>query len=103
MTQRPAVDFAYLEGFAQGDRTVISEVFEIFLQQAAIWAPKLAAASPDLKTTAHTIKGAARGVGAHALGDAAARVEADGSGGLEALRQALAEAVAEVEAYRARS
>jgi len=97
-----AVDFAYLEGFAQGDRTVISEVFEIFLQQAAIWAPKLDAAASDLKATAHTIKGAARGVGAYALGDAAAQVEADGPGALEQLRRALAEAVAEVEAYRAR-
>jgi HPt (histidine-containing phosphotransfer) domain-containing protein len=103
MSGGSAVDFAYLEGFAQGDRTVISEVFDIFLEQAAIWAPKLDAASTDLKTTAHTIKGAARGVGAYALGDAAARVEAEGPGTLDQLQQALVEAVAEVEAYKARS
>jgi Hpt domain len=103
MTGRAVVDFAYLEGFAQGDRTVVLEVLALFVQQAAIWAPKLDPASPDLRSTAHTIKGAARGVGAFALGDAAAEVEVGGPTGLEALRQALAAAVAEIQAYQART
>ena len=97
-----AVDFAYLESFTAGDKTVVAEVLELFVQQAAIWAPKLDPASPDWRECAHTIKGAARGVGAYALGDAAASVEADGPAGLEALRMALATALVEVEAYRSR-
>jgi HPt (histidine-containing phosphotransfer) domain-containing protein len=97
------VDFAYLENFAAGDRTVVREVLVLFREQAQLWAPRLEAGAPDWRDLAHAIKGAGRGIGAMALGDACARAEADGEGELPALRAALAEAVADIDAYLARA
>ena len=95
------MDFGYLEGFAAGDSTVIREVLELFVQQAGLWSGSLDAADPAWRDVAHTIKGAARGIGANALGDVCARVEADGPRGLPAVRTALAAAVADIQAYLA--
>jgi HPt (histidine-containing phosphotransfer) domain-containing protein len=96
------VDFAYLEAFAAGDRAVVREVLVLFREQAQAWAPGLTAAGPDWRDLAHTIKGAGRGVGAFALGDACARAEAEGEGELPAVQAALADAVAAIDAYLAR-
>jgi HPt (histidine-containing phosphotransfer) domain-containing protein len=76
------VDFGYLESFTAGDRQVIAEVLALFRQQAETWAGSLDARDPGWRDVVHTIKGAARGVGAKALGDICARAEADGEGGL---------------------
>jgi HPt (histidine-containing phosphotransfer) domain-containing protein len=94
-----AVDFGYLEGFAAGDSGVVSEVLKLFLQQADIWAGSLDAAEAGWRDVVHTIKGAARGVGANRLGDACARAETDGADELPGVRKALAAAVADVQAY----
>jgi HPt (histidine-containing phosphotransfer) domain-containing protein len=93
------VDFGYLEGFAAGDRQVVGEVLNLFLQQAEIWAGSLDAANAGWGDVVHTIKGAARGVGANTLGDACARAEANGPAGLPAVRAGLAAAVADIQAY----
>ncbi|HEX3364653.1 Hpt domain-containing protein [Phenylobacterium sp.] len=98
-----AVDFAYLEDFAAGDRQVVREVLTLFRQQAQLWAGSLDAADPGWRDVAHTIKGAARGVGAVALGDACARAEAEGEGALGEVRGALDAAVAEIGGYLARA
>lgn len=95
-----AVDFAYLEGFMAGDRAVIAEVLALFAQQAESWTPKLTAEAADWRDVVHTIKGAARGVGAFALGDQCARAETEGASQLPAVREALAVAIAEMTAYR---
>ena len=97
-----AVDFAYLEGFTAGDRQVIAEVLALFQQQAESWVISLRAADPGWRDVVHTIKGAARGVGANRLADACARAEEEGESGLPAVRQALGEATAAVSAYQAR-
>jgi len=97
-----AVDFAYLEGFTAGDRQVISEVLALFLQQAEGWVVSLRAADAGWRDVAHTIKGSARGIGANALADACARAEAEGEGGLPAVREALARTTAAIAAYQAR-
>jgi HPt (histidine-containing phosphotransfer) domain-containing protein len=98
-----AVDFGYLEGFAAGDATVVREVLQLFLDQAKTWDAGLAAAdAAAFRDLAHNIKGTSRGVGATALGHLAAVAEHEGVGRAPALRAALAEAVAEVEAYLAR-
>jgi HPt (histidine-containing phosphotransfer) domain-containing protein len=96
-----AVDFGYLEGFAAGDRQVVGEVLTLFQQQAEIWAATLDADNPGWRDVVHTIKGAARGVGANALGDVCARAEAEGEAGLPAVRDALAAAAAEIAAHQA--
>jgi HPt (histidine-containing phosphotransfer) domain-containing protein len=96
-----AVDFAYLEGFAAGDRKLIAEVLALFIGQAEVWAPRLTADDAGWRDVVHTIKGSGRGVGATALGEACARAEAAGPEGLVAVREALAAAVFEMRAYLA--
>jgi HPt (histidine-containing phosphotransfer) domain-containing protein len=96
-----AVDFGYLEGFMAGDRKVVGEVLMVFLEQARLWAPRLTPDAADWRDVVHTIKGAGRGVGANALGDVCALAEARGAQALPQVRQALAEAVAAIEAYQA--
>ena len=97
------VDFGYLEGFAAGDAGVVSEVLALFLQQAEGWDGALDAGGPGWADVVHTIKGSARGIGANALGDVCAAAEAAGPGQTPAVKAALAQAVAEIAAYRARA
>jgi hypothetical protein len=95
-----AVDFPYLEGFAAGDAGVIEEVLNLFREQAAIWSRMLAPDNPGWRDAVHTIKGAARGIGAHALGDVCERAERDGAGVLPALHAAIDAALMDVAAYQ---
>jgi HPt (histidine-containing phosphotransfer) domain-containing protein len=97
-----AVDFGYLETFTAGDRQVIAEVLALFRQQAQAWAASLDASDPGWRDVVHTIKGAARGVGANPLGDICARAEAEGESGLPAVREALQAAVDDIAAYQSR-
>lgn len=94
-----AVDFAYLEGFTAGDAVVIDEVLALFREQAAIWSAMLDPDGEGWRDAVHTIKGAARGVGAFALGDACARAEREGPGALDGVRDALDLALSDVAAY----
>ena len=94
-----AVDFGYLEDFAAGDSVVIDEVLERFRQQAALWAVMLEPGQEGWPDAVHTIKGAARGVGAFALGEACAWCEAKGEAGLSKVRDALDAALSDVAAY----
>ena len=96
-----AMDFAYLEGFAGGDRQVVDEVLALFLVQAQAWGPGLSPANSGWRDLVHTIKGSARGIGANALGDVCAQAEVAGEGDLAAVREALDAVVAAIEAYRA--
>ncbi|HEY9217667.1 MAG TPA: Hpt domain-containing protein, partial [Phenylobacterium sp.] len=65
-----AVNFRYLEDYTAGDAVVIDEVLAIFREQAQLWSAMLDPASEGWVDAVHTIKGAARGVGAFDLGDA---------------------------------
>ena len=93
-----AVDFAYLEGFAMNDSTVIDEVLALFREQAALWTPMLDPGHPGWRDAVHTVKGAARGVGAFALGDVCAEAEA-GTQSLGDVRNALDLALMDIAAY----
>jgi HPt (histidine-containing phosphotransfer) domain-containing protein len=93
------VDFGYLEDFAAGDASVIDEVLEIFREQAAIWARLLDPGQANWRDAVHTIKGAARSVGAFSLGEACAWAEAKGDKGIPAVRDALDAALADIAAY----
>ncbi len=93
-----AVDFAYLEGFAAGDSGVVDEVLALFREQAAMWAPMLDPAHAGWRDAVHTVKGAARGVGAFSLGDVCEGVE-EGQESLEAVRTALDAALMDIAAY----
>ena len=93
-----AVDFAYLEGFAAGDSQVIDEVLALFREQAALWTPMLDPSHDGWRDAVHTVKGAARGVGAFALGDVCERCEA-GQASLDDVKTALDAALMDIAAY----
>jgi HPt (histidine-containing phosphotransfer) domain-containing protein len=98
-----AVDFSVLETFTGGDAAVAEEVLAIFGEQAAVWAPLLDAGSPGWRDAAHTVRGAAAGIGAHELAEACAVAEAaeDALAGpaLGRVQDALDRALADVAAY----
>ncbi|MDP3853556.1 Hpt domain-containing protein [Phenylobacterium sp.] len=94
-----AVNFRYLEDFARGDEAMIDEVLALFREQASMWSGMLDPASEGWRDAVHTIKGAARGVGAFALGDVCAQTEADGAESLNQVRDALDAALADIAAY----
>jgi hypothetical protein len=95
------VDFSYLEGLLAGDAAVIGEVLDIFRQQAGGWTQGLDEGNPEWRRVAHTVKGAARGIGANPLGELCHAVELGEAAKLPAARAELAAAVAAIEAYRA--
>jgi hypothetical protein len=94
-----AVDFGYLETFAQGDMTVVEEVLNLFREQAALWSALLRPGSEGLHDALHTIKGASRGVGAFALGEACAVAEVNQAPNLDPVHGALDAALADIAAY----
>ena len=94
-----SVDFAYLASYAAGDRQVIVEVLGLFQGQAELWAEQLADPGQDRRDLAHTVKGAARGIGATALGDVADLVEQGAADQVPALKAALDEVLGDIAAY----
>lgn len=66
-----AIDFDHLEKYVMGDAGLRGEVLEIFIAQLDVHMRDLDPLRDDLswKNTAHTLKGAARGVGAWDVGD----------------------------------
>lgn len=97
-----AVDFEYLEGFTAGDMQVITEVLQLFQGQAEGWLARLDSPAEGWRDLAHTIKGAARGIGATALGDVADRAERGDPSLAPELRAALAATLADIEGYLSR-
>lgn len=96
-----SVDFAYLESYVGGDVGIAEEVLGLFRVQAEVWRAGLAAPGPDFRDMTHTLKGAAHGIGARALGDAAALAETGGVAHVPAVAEALETALAEIAAYLA--
>ena len=94
-----AVDFAYLEGFAAGDQQVVNEVLALFREQAELWTGLLDPSVEGWRDAVHTIKGAARGVGANALAVACEGAEREGAGSLGEVLHALDLALADIAAY----
>jgi HPt (histidine-containing phosphotransfer) domain-containing protein len=94
-----AVDFGYLEGFAAGDAQVVEEVLSLFREQAVMWSSLLDPQAEGWRDAVHTIKGASRGVGAFALGDACERAETGADPTLDGVRDALDAALADIAAY----
>ena len=97
-----AVDFDYLEGFAAGDMTVITEVLELFRQQAEGWLVGLDAPGDGWRDLVHTIKGSSKGIGANTLGDVADRAERGDASMAPEVRAALVDALAAIEGYLTR-
>lgn len=101
----PVIDLAQLETMTGGDAPLAAEAIGIFRQSAELWGRMLDAHSdPDhWADAAHAIKGAARSVGAMALGEACDAAEQLGRSGsttpaqvgvaLSAVKDRLGEAI----------
>lgn len=64
------IDFDHLEKYVAGDDALRDEILQIFIEQVESLLDQFDVFQSDesWKTTAHTLKGAARGVGAWELG-----------------------------------
>ena len=99
-----AVDFSVLDRMTGGDDGVAEEVLGLFTEQAAMWSAMLDARIEGWRDAVHTIRGAAMGIGAHALAEACEDAEVAeqtvASAGLDRVRDALDQALADVAAWR---
>jgi HPt (histidine-containing phosphotransfer) domain-containing protein len=99
-----AVNFAVLEAFTGSDQGVIEEVLDLFRQQVDIWTPMLDPGAEGWRDAAHTVKGAAAGIGADALARVCgeAEVTPDHLAGpvLDRVKSAMQAALADVAAYQ---
>ncbi|HWD26786.1 MAG TPA: Hpt domain-containing protein [Rhizomicrobium sp.] len=74
------VDLEHLARYTGGDKALNAEIMRLFDMQASELVAKLqsildARDAKSWKEVTHTLKGAARGIGAFAMGDAAAQCE----------------------------
>jgi HPt (histidine-containing phosphotransfer) domain-containing protein len=84
------IDIDHLQRMTLGDACLEREVLAMFSAQAASLIGTLATLPPDASALVHTLKGSARAIGAFAVADAAAGLEAalqNGSDPSEALAE----------------
>jgi len=93
-----AVDFDWLEAYANNDLTLVREVLTLFGAEAAEWSGQLYP-DGDWIRVVHTIKGTSRSVGARTLGELCERAETEGAQHLPKVRAEIAAVLAEIEAY----
>ncbi len=99
------LDFGHLERMTLGEKALEREVLEMFLAQSRRLLDSLASLPGETPALAHTLKGSARAIGAFKVGEFAAALETAGQGGdaaLAALREAVTEARAAIEARLSR-
>ncbi|WP_374275219.1 Hpt domain-containing protein [Brevundimonas sp.] len=99
-----AVDFGVLERMTASDAEVGEEVLGLFVEQSRMWAALLDPDGEGWRDAAHTLRGAAAGIGAADLAEAGAAAEAaeppTHHSALERVRLELDRALADVAAYR---
>jgi HPt (histidine-containing phosphotransfer) domain-containing protein len=102
------IDFEHLSRMTLGDPVLECEVLTMFAAQSAKLLDQLANLPAEAGALAHTLKGSARAVGAFAVAEAAARLEAAlGEAGntrsaLDGLADAVARAQGAIEAFLSR-
>ena len=103
------IDFEHLKRMTLGDAGLEQEVLAMFAAQSASLVGTIATMPVDAPALAHTLKGSARAVGAFAVADAAARLEAviaegaDPADQLAELAEAVVRARTAIEAVLRRS
>lgn len=103
---RAAIDLEHLARYTGGEKALNGEVLRLFDDQLARLVAELhdLIASRDAKRwreVAHSIKGAARGVGAFAMGDLAASAEPVSPADATAAKAAIAQLEREAQTLRA--
>jgi HPt (histidine-containing phosphotransfer) domain-containing protein len=101
-----ALNLDHLDRYTGGEKSINDEVLQLFDTQITAMVGELSGlvASENRKRwreIAHTIKGAARGVGAFAMGDAAARAEPVDPWNAADAKAALARIEGEADSVRA--
>jgi len=103
------IDLEHLRRMTLGDAGLEREVLAMFSAQTVSLIGALAALPPEAGALAHTLKGSARAIGAFAVADAAARLEAamqkgdDPLPSLAGLKDAVTEARAAIDTILRRS
>lgn len=84
------IDLAQLKTMTGGDVELAREVLEIFKHQSEVWGRMLVADAPNEQwaDAAHSIKGAARSIGAMALGEVCNTAEERGRAGNASVAEA---------------
>ena len=101
-----AVDFERLEAFAGHDLAIVEEVLGLFDEQIALWMRLLEGDDAQAaRDAAHTLKGAALGLGADALAGACGAMEVEADPALlprraVQVRDAVDRACVDMAAYR---
>jgi HPt (histidine-containing phosphotransfer) domain-containing protein len=72
-----AINFAHLDTYTAGDPALTEDVLSIFEEQSSLWMRLLTREAPTdgWRDAAHTLKGAALGIGADALAAACSEAE----------------------------
>jgi HPt (histidine-containing phosphotransfer) domain-containing protein len=84
------IDLVHLSRTTMGDPSLEREVLRLFDRQSTLLIARMRSAAPaGLATLAHTLKGSARGIGAWRVARAAEALELAGSGGPDAVADAL--------------
>ncbi|MBI5264639.1 MAG: Hpt domain-containing protein [Bradyrhizobium sp.] len=102
------LDLDHLDRMTLGDAVLEREVLALFSEQSRRLISTIAALPADASSLAHTLKGSARGIGAFAVAQAAARLEAavrtgeDRPQALADLENAVADACRAIEDILAR-
>jgi HPt (histidine-containing phosphotransfer) domain-containing protein len=97
-----AIDWAHLDQMTLGDGKLAREVLALFDRQAELLIARMRKADGDaLHALAHALKGSARGIGAHAVAEACAELEACAGAGAAACAGALDRLARDVAAARA--
>jgi HPt (histidine-containing phosphotransfer) domain-containing protein len=105
-----AIDLDHLDRYTGGERILNEEVLRLFDCQCADLVAHLEAAAAgedaaEWKLITHTLKGAARGIGANALADAASdaeRVDLQNKAALRKAAERIADCIGDVRAFIAR-
>ncbi len=101
-----AVDFGRLETYAGHDQAIVEEVLGLFDEQVSLWMRVLEGEDPAAaRDAAHTLKGAALGLGADALAAACGAMETEPDAALlprraAQVRDAVDRACVDMAAYR---
>lgn len=103
------LDLDHLARMTLGDSALEHEVLAMFAEQSRRLIAAMTGLAADTSALAHKLKGSARGIGAFAVADAAAGLEAavrtgdDPSRALAVLKEAVTEACAAIETILHRS
>lgn len=106
MTGTPVLDLDHLARYTAGDEALEAELFALFEHQTETCLARMAETGDvdEFMTAAHTLKGAARGIGAMKLGAACAGAEETplDAGAVGRVRDAVCEVLAQINDVLAR-